>query len=337
MGSDDSAWSGPGEPLVFDDEPLEAILYGASTTGPTPADLFAESRPRIDAIRAAIAGGRDEDALRAMQALYGGDIAVPEAIAPELVQFIGRFIPQVPCPLAVEHGVPYDAILGPIFERAVALDHQPLADAAGTLLYRWHEACARYADARAVISTLLARALKRGGVAEEAGLTNNLAYECLLEGDWAPAEPLLVHAVELAEGAGSATEIANMRANLLTCRIGQVGLSGAKALEPEIEAARKTLAEHKDWRERKLLLLQARILDHRGDLKQAIERMERAVRGAKDVPSRHRLEDEAYLARLGQRPQEGALRRGELSVQAPADAGRGNPAVDSSTSVPADE
>jgi len=300
-GTEESDWSGPGEPLAFDDEPLEAILYGESAAGPTPADLFAESRPRIEAIRAAIASGRDAEALGAMRALHAQGLPIPEASAREFLGLIERCVPLTPCALAVDHGVPYEGILQPLFDDAVARDSEPLASRAGLLLSFWYEACARYGDGRAVLTTLLARAQRRHTLGDEAGFANNLGYIYLLEGDWDQAEPLFRHAVALVERQGDAARAVNMRANVLTCRFGRVGLPAAEALESEIEAVRETLARHNDWRERKLLVLQARILEHRGELEHAVERMDRAVHCTNGVPSRLRLEDEAYRARLQDR------------------------------------
>ena len=271
--------------LALDDEPLEALLYGAPTPGPSSAELFGRARPILERVRRAIKKGREEEALREMRTLCAETLELPADGERMLVDFLQGQIPQVPYPVVADRGIAYERILKPIFDDAWARDDASLLDAAGTLLYRWHEARARYGDARAVVSVMLSHAQAWGNLSEEGVLTNNLAYEYLLEGDWDRAEPGFRSAIALFERLADEDDLANARANLLTCQFGRLGLPEARSLEREIEAAREALQNQSDWRERKAFVLLARIREHESALDEAIALTQRAVECARNRPT----------------------------------------------------
>lgn len=295
----------PGDgPLLFDDAPLESILYGESG-GATPADLFGAARPLLDAIGQAITDGRKGEALGHMRGLYDAGLEVPTPAASEFVAYVGRFVPACAWPILPTPHFPYDTILQPIFEWATIAGQSTLADSAGSLLARYFEAHGRFADARAVLSVLLDTARVDGDRLAQAQHSNNMAYELLQESDWLQAEGLSETAVDLFGEEGATSRANNARANWLTARFGRLGLPDATTLEPVIAKVHRFYLAENDPRCRKTFVLLARIHEHAGRIAKAIALMEDALSACREVPTQHRQEDEAYLMRLRklQRPQ----------------------------------
>ena len=280
--------------LVFDDQPLEGILYGGQPTGPTSASLFTITAPLVSSILQALRDGAIEEPLHRLGELVTlGDPVRTDDLCQIAKQILG-LVPQVPCPIVEDRGVRYDALLEPIFAASLEHDQGDLVDAAGTTLYRFYEGAGRYAEGIRVLRAMLERA--KGDLRDEAILRNNLGYEYGLSREWEPAEPCFVRAVELLTQADLTFDRNNSRLNLLVCQYersqGQMG----EGLEAEVSKLRDLLAP--SWLQRKALILLARISERRGDRSAAAEFVRQAVEASKDVPSKHRLEDQAYLERL---------------------------------------
>ncbi len=133
---------------------------------------------------------------------------------------------------------------------------------------------------------------------EHAQLINNYGYEYLLERRFAEAEPYFERARVQMTKLGRASEILNVRANLLTCQLGQASPSRWEERLSELKDLNRQLCRDRDWRARKTLILLARHAEMKGNRRSAISFARRAVRAAADMPTQHRLEDAEYLSRL---------------------------------------
>lgn len=286
--------------LTFDDQPLASLLAMGGEASPTAADPFADAEATQAAVRQAVEDDQNLGlALRIAASALAGGMAIPARFLDELVQLLRGVIPAVPLPIVADHGVAYDLILAPCYQIATAGGHAALRDLSGTLLYRWYEGVGRFADARAVVTRLLLIARQQRRWIDVAILTNNLGYEYLLAGDHGRAEPVFRRAAELFSAHGSAVEVANAEANRLLCDYGIDPLAPADWFERRARHLLDQLAT--DWRRRKLLRLIATIDEQRGDLEAAIANLEQCVQACRDIATRHRLDDQAYLASLRER------------------------------------
>jgi len=278
--------------LVFDDQPIESILYDEPGAGPSSASLFSATAPQVSAIIRALDEGAVEEPLRRLASLLARGDLMSQDLLGETARRILALLPQVPCPIIKHRRIPYRELLQPIFAAALAHGARELMEAAGTTLYRFCEAMGRYRDAIDVIATMLERA--KGNLPNQAVLTNNLGYDYFLDRDWERAAACFERAVELFTRANDTLNRNNSRLNLLCCRYEQG--QTVEGLEREVSELRALLAP--SWLQRKALILLARVAEQRGDPKAAIGLVERALAACKKVPSRHRLEDRAYLRRL---------------------------------------
>jgi hypothetical protein len=283
--------------FVFDDEPLERVLYGQPGPGPTPASLLASLIPELEAIYQSIEQDDLPAALRGMAELLARGAPIPQEAFRAFADLIEPLIPDVPCPEVEDAGVAYDVILDPIFRAAVARKDDALIEKAGTPLYRWHEARACYTDAAHVVAVMLDHARRRRNrEGLQAKLTNNLGYEYLLIGDWARAAPYFARAAEMFGALGETKEQANVRLNGLLCRYELNGCQPWDGLDAELENALTIL--RRDWRRRKALMIQARVAERNGNMAAAIRFAETAVKAATGKQSQHRAADQAYLRGL---------------------------------------
>ena len=208
--------------FVFDDESLEAILYGAPSPGPSSANLFLRAQPNLERIDAAIEQDAVSMALQRIRLLLESqDKVVSQPRLLLFVQYVSRFVPATyPCPLVEDHGVPYGAILTPCYERGIQYRNADLIEQAGWVLYRWHESRADYRAAMGVIEQLLDHGKNgktRGDRLTEARLINNFGYEYFLAEQWEAAISYFNKAIVLFERLAEEPEVANARANLLLC------------------------------------------------------------------------------------------------------------------------
>lgn len=284
--------------LLFDDEPLDAILYGAAGPAPSSASLFDAARPAAERIARAVAEDRIADALQAASGLVGTDALAPAHALLPLLPLLRELIGNVPCPIVDDHGIDYAVLLRPLFELGCRTRDQPLVQRAGWPLYRWLETLGRYAEAREVIGRLLEVARREGKQVDQAMLTNNYGYEYLLEGNWEAAQPYFHRAAQMFERLGADLEVANARANGLTCRFERLDPEAAASLQAELEEVLAALVSRGDWRQRKPLMLLARLAEHEGRLADAIKLAQRAVIAARHTRTRLRQQDQDYLRRL---------------------------------------
>jgi len=284
--------------FVFDDEPLESILYDdpGAGSGPTPAGRFASAEPFVSAILQAFERGEVDEGLHGMAELLARGDPVNASNLIRFAVLIGSFIPNVPCPIVRDRGVPYEALLDHLFAAGLACDEDTLVERPGTLLYRYFEGCGRYADAARVVGTLLERAKVKNNRSDEAVLTNNLGYDHLLARDWEHAEVCFARAITLFADDHSAFERVNARLNHLLARYERAGGDPPGRFERKLNRFQAALG--KDWRRRKALIPLARIAERRGKLDMAIRYARQAVEASQGIPTRHLHDDQEYLERL---------------------------------------
>jgi hypothetical protein len=281
--------------LVFDDEPLEAILYGEASPGPTAPIGFAAAHAEGTAILGLLAAGRHAEGVeRAVNLLEGTD-AVPLETLASLSAWLGAQIPETPWPRVRDPAIDYGRMLRPLYRRSGELLAGELRGQVAIRLYRWLEAAGGYAEAREVILELLGVARRQRRAMDEAALTNNLGYEYLMEGNWEAAQPWFEKAERRFGILGLAVEVANVASNGLICRFERLGAGAAEPLRPRIEAVLGVLEEASDWRRRKPLILLARLEAQCGHLRAAIRLAQRAVTATRGLATLHRRHDQRYL------------------------------------------
>jgi tetratricopeptide (TPR) repeat protein len=282
--------------FVFDDEPLESILYDDPGACPTPARLFASAEVFVSAILRAFERGEVDESLQGMAELFARGDPVSASNLIRFAVLIGSFIPNVPCPIVQDRGVPYGALLEHLFAAGLACGEDTLVERSGTLLYRFFEGCGRYADAARVAATLLERAKTKYNRSDEAVLTNNLGYDHLLDRDWECAEACFARAITLFADDRSGFERVNARLNHLLSRYERAGGDPPERFERKLHRFQAALG--KDWRRRKALIPLARIAERRGNLEMAIRYARQAVEASQGIPTRHLNDDQEFLAHL---------------------------------------
>ncbi|EGV16150.1 tetratricopeptide repeat protein [Thiocapsa marina] len=285
------------EILFFDDAPLDAVLHGGPGSA-SSADLFAVRADERDAIARAWAEGRVQDALRRTDDLLASGGALTERETLTTLSRISGLIPECGWPIIPAGSYPYESILREVFERALRAGQNGLAGEVGLVLARALEACGRFDGSSEVSMTLLTLARVRSNRIEIAQYANNLGYALAQRGLWSEAERCCEEAVAGFTAIEAPGRANNARANLLSARLDLYGFPDATSLEPEIEEVDRYYARAADWRQRKTLVLLARIREHVGDLDLALRLMEQALRVARKVKTRHRLEDAAYRRKL---------------------------------------
>ena len=288
--------------LFFDDQPLETLLGLAPGRPPTPACVYHRLRVRANRAIEARTEGRIDEALRDMVILAARAHELPAALCLDLGKSLLGLVPNIPRPRLPYRRDHLEQVLRPIWMRILehATDDSSeavLADYLGTALYRVHEASGRYRQARQVIERM--QQGPQSPFSTGPGLlTNNLAYEYLLERRWDKALPGFMAAYAHFEAEGHVQELPSVRANILTCKAALVPRAHWDELEAEVEEVNARLRERSDWRIRKTLLLLARFACARGDGERAIRRLRQAVRAAREEPTLLREEDRCRLRAL---------------------------------------
>lgn len=262
--------------LVFDDEPLEAVLYDESGPGPTSAGLFEQVRGLMAKIRTSKAANRKE-LLQAIDALLGGEEAVDSESFRFLAALARSFLPRWPEPPSPDMPPEVDSVLRGLWARALGQLDDDWRLIAGGLLWEWHELNGRHAEARDVLGALIAVEERRGNVEATANHENSLAFQFWLERRWSEAAAHFDRAARLAEETGDAVSRAQFMTNYQACRI-EEGSRTDEAIYRSLRGyvvllnAAKNLAG-----ERKAEFYLATMDQARGDVGQAIKRLERAV------------------------------------------------------------
>lgn len=289
--------------LLFDDEPLEAILYDDASPEPSSATAFYEARSRYACFEQALSNDNLDAFDQQLETLLIETIPVPLWMGAYLIKSVQDTVPTCPWPVLPTSHPNYCRLLERIYEESRA-KHQPeLFSASASMLYRWYEGQNDFAKARVILNQLLAIAVKEQNQHEVAIYTANLGYEYLLEQNWHEAMPWFSRSLQIFEDQGNKEETANLRANILTCRFAQTPQENWRSLLEELTDVNQTLSLNSDWRARKTLALLARYAESKDQIWGAVNWARRAVSVVdfEEIPTHHHLEDQRYLARLRQR------------------------------------
>lgn len=293
--------SGQGSELtkfIFDDEPLERILYDKSLEGPTVANLYLQVREFVARIENACKEGHIQDAIAIAFELGKSGNLISLDICSRLVDIMKRIVPDYPKPIMIFDLQPLGPFLDYIWMMALQKEDKALQLKAGPVIYRWHEHHGRYHEARQVLARLIEinRGLKNQ--LDEAVYLNNLAFEYLLEERFQEAIPLFEEAAGMFNKLAISFEYANSRANYWTCRVNLNDIGDTEGLEAELKTLLKILSQAGRHYKRKPLILLAQIEERRGNIKRAIGLMKQAIKSSRDGKTRYTEEDMPYLDHL---------------------------------------
>ena len=284
--------------LFYDDEPLDRILYGAGSGGPTPASLFAGAAGHLDAFRNACASGDMRAVMDAAAALGGNREPVSVGMCFEIASLMTHIVPQVPEPVLPSDLSPLQPLLEMIWRIARDRKHQCLQKQTGVPLFRWYEHHGRYAEARGVLKRMIEIHVREGDRFSEAIATNNLAFEYYLEGRFGEAVPGFQAAAALFSTLGNAAQEANALSNSWMCRMVSGDPADASQAKGELQRHAETLGQAGCWHVRKPLVMLAKIAESEGDLEHAVELVKRAIEACAGSNTRYPELDAEYLRHL---------------------------------------
>jgi tetratricopeptide (TPR) repeat protein len=284
--------------IFFDDEPIESVLYAERRTGPSNASAFAEARSETEAIAADLAAGKNQVVVGRIVRLLDSEQAVPLTVCSAFVLAMTHLIPECPRPLLHPGTGDCGEALRALISRAKRYGAEAIFSRAQVLLYRWHEGRGEYAQARSVIHPMLRRAEREDDLGQAAILVNNYGYEYLLESRPVEAAPYFERALDRFTRMRHASEIANVRANLLTCQFALSAPDDRIGLFRDLADTHRALRRRRDWRARKTMRLLAQLSAKHGRPAAAAGWARRAVAASAGVPTRLREDDERYLREL---------------------------------------
>jgi len=287
--------------LVFDDEPLERILYGKEVEGPTQANLFASGLKCVRQIRQAYGDGDIPKTLEGIAEFTRNGDSLSVQMCFELAEIARAIVPSYPNPVLPHDLAPVGPLLEQMWGLAAATKNQRLQHSLGTPLFRWYEHHERYRDARRVLNTVLHMYREHGDRSGEAIVLNNFAFEYLLEGRWQAAIPLFEQAATMFRKNGNDYECANSQANYWICRFECGDLGDIEAVETELKRLESILTKQPGWHARKPLILLAKIEERRGNTPAAIRLVERAIEACRGSHTRYPEWDANYLRDLQRR------------------------------------
>ncbi len=285
--------------LVFDDQPLEAILYGQKGDAPTSATVFGRARELLAPVRDAHRARDVQGVVDRCTPLVADDLSIPAGLCFELVGIVSAIVPQYANPLLRFDFRPLLPLLEKIWAVALANDNETLLDRMATPFFRLYEHYGEFDKARQVLGWLLEKSRQHGDRFQEAISLNNHAFEFLLEGRFGEALSEFEQAANLFQSLGDSAETANAWANYWQCKFEISDLEAPDKAEAELKKLEKTLTRSRySSHARKASIVLAKIAEKRGDLKEAIRRTKRAIAAAKGTGTRYPETDAEYLDHL---------------------------------------
>jgi len=287
------------EPLefFFDDEPLERILYGEDTNGPTRANFFLPALTYKQKIVQAYRSGNIQETLAGMSEFGKKGYQISTGTCFELAFIIKGIVPQYPNPIISFDLMALHPLIEQIWDLALKRKDKELQDIMGTSLYHWYEHQKRFEDARQVLMLLIENGREKGNRLSEGISINNFAFEYYLEGRHKEAIPLFEDAANIFREIGDTFDFANARANYWTCQLECASLEDIEKMETELESLEKIL-KNGSWHARKPLILRAKIEERRGNIDRAISFVEWAIGSSKESKTRYPELDSKYLESL---------------------------------------
>lgn len=284
--------------FFFDDEPLERILYDKSLEGPTVANLYLQVIEFVIQIENAYKNGHIQDVITKACELGRSFSPISLEICSRLVVIMKSIVPDYTNPIMIFDLLPLKILLEQIWMMALEKENKTLQLNVGPVLYRWHEHHGRYHEAREVLGRLMEINRELKSYFGEAIFLNNFAFEYMLEDRYSEAIPLFEEAARMFEQLNITFQYANSRANYWTCRVNLNDIGDTEGIEAELKTLLKILSQASRYYERKPLILLAQIEERRGNIKEAIDLVEQAIKSCSDSNTHYSEEDVIYLDRL---------------------------------------
>mgnify|MGYP001569933459 FL=1 len=213
----------------------------------------------------------------------------------ELNEFLSEFVPNYPKP-KLEYDI---SNFGEIIEKIWAFaENSGLEEKFGTNIYRWYEHHGHYSKAREILQKLIDIAKKNKDRSSQAIYTNAFAFEYLLEQkEWEKAASLFKKAEKLFEK--DTITFYNAKANYWTCKIENDDVDNIEAAKRELNLILEKLSSGgSHWQIRKPYILLAKLEEQEGNIKKAIELVEKAISLTHGSPTLYTEEDREYLDKL---------------------------------------
>jgi hypothetical protein len=281
--------------LLFDDEPIESILYDCPSNGASSANAFVDTEQVLEEIGNALCGDNMPRALEITRWLFRSDLPVSEKACVVLASMFKQLVPNYPRPVIPELVIEYQSLLDELVTLAQAFDSSILINATETICYRFYEGCGEFDRARDQIALMRDRSEKPFTTAQ---LINNYGYEYLLEQDFARARKYFVESLHMFEQLQDENEIANAQANLLTCEFELCTDLEKESLVPTLIHAHTRLYEDDDWRVRKTMRILAARAESQERMLVAVAWARRAVNATIAVKTHLHQDDKKNLQRL---------------------------------------
>ncbi|MEK6259787.1 MAG: hypothetical protein AABP62_14305 [Planctomycetota bacterium] len=198
--------------LVYDDEPLEELLYGHVTHGPSAANLYSPFK-RLEQALSGTDGTAIEQAFREASCCCESNPTLIPEIVTLLSKLARRCLPQWPKPLNAALSTAGLQLLEFLWKRSRDAEHRSSILSVGSVLWEWYEYARRPALASEVLEEMIGLCQDQDANETLQGLCNNLAYQRFLLQDWSRSQQAYQSACEIAERAGR-------RADLLNSRVG---------------------------------------------------------------------------------------------------------------------
>jgi len=290
--------SGHGSELTeyfFDDEPLERILYDKSLEGPTVANLYLQVREFVARIENACNEGHIHEAIAIAFELGRSGKPISLEVCSRLVVIMIGIVPSCPNPIITFDLLPLEPLLAQIWMMALEKENKALQLHVGPVLYRWQEHYGRYHEARQVLTRLIEINRELKNHFDEALYLNNFAFDYMLEDRYSEAIPLFEEAARMFEKLDITFQYANSRANYWTCRFKLDDIDDLEGIEAELKTLLKIVRQSGQWHERKPLILLAQIEERRGNIKEAIDLVEQAIKSSTGSNTHYPEQDAVYL------------------------------------------
>lgn len=290
--------SGERAQFFFDDEPIDSILYGKRTNGPTQANLFLSVREQMQKIVKAYKDVDIQEAIRLSvePGLMKHDISI--GMCHEIAGIMRNIIPDYTNAVIKFDLSPLKTLLEKIWRQSLSVKDRDLQRSVGNPMYRWYEHHKRYHEARKVLRRLIKFCREEKNRSSEGILMNNFAFEYWLEGNPKDALPWFRKAELIFKKTNYTFEKTNARVNYLMCKFALDELEDTEEIDNELKEIATILSSSGLWHERKAWILLAKIEEGRGNIDKAIALVKKAIESAKNSNTIYPEIDECDLIYL---------------------------------------